>query len=1322
MAFFRRILLVIMTIVILLLPANISFSDVKDTENNEISEIDTKESSEDEGKTTRSGVNARANYKINLPAPVNMPKVNESWTQDDWSGGPGQDIWSDSDKFNYSSDLNISSVDGHIELAEGSTIQAWKDYRDAPMSRARHRMVWNPQKQVFYVFGGERGNNQYSDQLHEYNPTTNTWRQINPSGSTPSSRCSPLMVYDTTHDYLWIYGGRRGWDTRLNDVWYYDPTANSWTEKSPGPGGRCDHTGAFNPNSDEIIVWGGYTGDFEDISEQVFTYNTSTNTWTTKKNYTERYYLDSIWCPRTNSMLAYGGASKYDGGWTFVNELNEYFPNTDTWTNRTPIGSRVRHILSWDALNDKMILYGGENPNNLNTLQYYDVDLDSWETRLASTITRETPDGDWDDKHDQFVVYGGRSGNGWRQEDTFGYLPNVIGFEEEGGLRSSVYNPGYRMNMKTLSFNLTQPVPPQLGEEPVEIQIAGSDVSPATTNNFIGFTGYSESYFTEADGQTIPKKLDGSKYLAYTINVSTEYQLYTPELNWVKIDYYIYPDDHTYESPVLPADEDLNFPLRFVNWTSSEPADTGIDIYFRQASAADIATKTWEKVTRGQKEFGYKSGEKFQYKAVLKTDEPGYAPTLQTLFFVFNQKPTKPTLESPVNDTWIGDSKPNLVWKFNDPDTTDYQTALEVNIAQDNYFSFLKYTTNILENLSNSITVGDSLEDGIYYWRVRLRDNYESWGPWSEYFILKIDTEKPTTPTIDCKSHKLDNVWYKNNRIRLDWNTPYDVSGIAGFSFTLDPSPDAVPSDSIDMTFEDFERKHNAPDFTELVTYDKIPDGIWYFHLKASDTLGTWSEVVSQKIRIDTKAPVLSDKSPLTVTSGASVTFKFIMNDTLSGIDLATITWKYETEADFRYEELALNGTDEYSHSQKLEMTEDEYIEYQTEVSDLSEPPNKVIYPTSGYKRIYIVDDEPPVITDVDFNKVQNRFKDLAITVKATDNIGVTEAKVYFNDESTGRIMTKNPDGSFSITIDRVEVADLEGYQGENKIGFKVGVWDTSGNNVTSPTSGNYEISLEEIETPPDKPETQEKEDEGVSSGFYLNLAIMIIIVIIVAIVLFLFIRKQSEKMGEDRHKLRMAIADVTEAAAAGTGEQPSAQMPAAPEALGLPGTYDAAAPYGAESQPQTIDITPTVTPQIAPGPPGQDAPVGYLPEATGATTEPPIGDQDSQAYQQAGLMTGPDEAVTDQTVTETQVDSEVEVDQGVYVSLPEDSGSSAASTEQPLSWTPPPTPQPSTQVPEVTPPPQVQQQVAPTPTPTQAPAAPVKKKIIKKRPLKKKL
>ena len=109
--------------------------------------------------------------------------------------------------FNHSTDLNYSAADGHLELGEGSTIQAWKRYTDGNNGRERRRMVYAPSKKVFYIYGGQVGQNTVSSRLYEYDPNADSWQQIGTSGA-PQARCSNVMVWDSINDLLWIYGGR----------------------------------------------------------------------------------------------------------------------------------------------------------------------------------------------------------------------------------------------------------------------------------------------------------------------------------------------------------------------------------------------------------------------------------------------------------------------------------------------------------------------------------------------------------------------------------------------------------------------------------------------------------------------------------------------------------------------------------------------------------------------------------------------------------------------------------------------------------------------------------------------------------------------------------------------------------------------------------------------------------------------------------------------------------------------------------------------------------------------------------------------------------
>ena len=176
--------------------------------------------------------------------------------------------------------------------------------------------------------------------------------------------------------------------------------------------------------------------------------------------------------------------------------------------------------------------------------------------------------------------------------------------------------------------------------------------------------------------------MNGKKYLAYKVNLSTEHPLYTPELNWVRIDYYIYPDEYTYDSPIYPVGPDLDLPLRYVNWTSDEPEGTSFDVFFRQAqTTGDLSLADWEKVSPGQTEFGLKGGKYLQYRVIMKTTEVGYTPELTSIKFIFNEYPTKPDLILPMDDEWVGTSRPTFTWKFNDPDEEDYQKGLQIYIA-----------------------------------------------------------------------------------------------------------------------------------------------------------------------------------------------------------------------------------------------------------------------------------------------------------------------------------------------------------------------------------------------------------------------------------------------------------------------------------------------------------------------------------------------------------------------------------------------------------------------------------------------------------------
>lgn len=86
------------------------------------------------------------------------------------------------------------------------------------------------------------------------------------------------------------------------------------------------------------------------------------------------------------------------------------------------------------------------------------------------------------------------------------------------------------------------------------------------------------------------------------------------------------------------------------------------------------------------------------------------------------------------------------------------------------------------------------------------------------------------------------------------WDSPYDSSGIAGYSHILSRSPSMVPP-----------RRVTILDDRRVVTAEVAEDGVWYLNVAATDYAGNWSEVSSVQIVRDTTPPNMVSISPLEV-------------------------------------------------------------------------------------------------------------------------------------------------------------------------------------------------------------------------------------------------------------------------------------------------------------------------------------------------------------------------------------------------------------------------------------------------------------------------
>jgi serine phosphatase RsbU (regulator of sigma subunit) len=127
------------------------------------------------------------------------------------------------------------------------------------------------------------------------------------------------------------------------------------------------------------------------------------------------------------------------------------------------------------------------------------------------------------------------------------------------------------------------------------------------------------------------------------------------------------------------------------------------------------------------------------------------------------------------------------------------------------------------------------------------------------------------------------------DRVRVSWDVPADSSGIRGFSYRWDQSPDALPPEQAMVSAETTVREEIADE-----------DGSWYFSVRAQDFAGNWSApAVIEYIRDTTPPPAATIIPPLLDGEGflPSNTFTLRWNPPPAS-DIAGYTWTLERVAE----------------------------------------------------------------------------------------------------------------------------------------------------------------------------------------------------------------------------------------------------------------------------------------------------------------------------------------------------------------------------------------------------------------------------------------
>ncbi|RLD17244.1 MAG: hypothetical protein DRI36_04365 [Caldiserica bacterium] len=238
-----------------------------------------------------------------------------------------------------------------------------------------------------------------------------------------------------------------------------------------------------------------------------------------------------------------------------------------------------------------------------------------------------------------------------------------------------------------------------------------------------------------------------------------------------------YKSEGEFISPVLSF-------TRSVYWRSfsanySLPNNTEIIFYYK---VKDNSWSEWKYSEPGEILL---SSSAIQFKVILRTSDSFSTPVLSSLYLDYNTSPSPPYDVYPEEELQIKPGRPLFQWNSIDDLEGDSQYAFQIRLREKDKDYTQGYDSGIVYSSLNEWKAEDlNLEEGEYYWQIRVCDNSgypNNWGEWSNEFYFRVSNYAPS------------------GRFQTAYPNPYSLnSGRMRIKFTLSQS-DRVKIEILDF-------------------------------------------------------------------------------------------------------------------------------------------------------------------------------------------------------------------------------------------------------------------------------------------------------------------------------------------------------------------------------------------------------------------------------------------------------------------------------------------------------------------------------------------
>lgn len=263
----------------------------------------------------------------------------------------------------------------------------------SPAARDSHTAVYDSANNRMIVFGGELFPS-FTALLNDVwvlshangQGGTASWTQLSPSGTPPPARGLHTAVYDPATNVMTVFGGFDSNGLGLSDVWVLSHANGlggtpAWTRLSPSggpPTGGFGSTAVYDPTNNIMTVFAGLNHAATIATNGVWTLSHANGVGGTPQwanivangaagSPTKRESPTAVYDVANNRMIIFGGGPLSGGSfndvWVLANANGLGGP--PAWTKLRPTGalpgSRFFHAAVYDAINNQMMVFAGDN-------------------------------------------------------------------------------------------------------------------------------------------------------------------------------------------------------------------------------------------------------------------------------------------------------------------------------------------------------------------------------------------------------------------------------------------------------------------------------------------------------------------------------------------------------------------------------------------------------------------------------------------------------------------------------------------------------------------------------------------------------------------------------------------------------------------------------------------------------------------------------------------------------------------------------------------------------------------------------------------------